>query len=67
LGKEQIELIELLLLLKFANTKGEARRLIEGGGVKIDEEKIADLAYVVALDRERLLKAGKRNFAKVVK
>ncbi len=63
----QIELIELLLLLKFANTKGEARRLIEGGGVKIDEEKITDLAYVVALDRERLLKAGKRNFAKVVK
>jgi len=59
-------LIELLLLLKFANTKGEARRLIEGGGVKIDEEKITDLAYVVELDRERLLKAGKRNFAKVV-
>ena len=38
-----------------AKSKSEARRLIEGGGVKIDEEKITDANAVLG---EAVRKAG---------
>lgn len=58
-------LIDLLVELKFSASRGEAKRLIQGGGVKIDGEKISDLNY--AIEKECILQAGKRNFAKLIK
>ena len=46
--------------------EGEAKRLIQGGGVKIDGEKIADLGYTLSFDDSVILQAGKRKFAKLV-
>ena len=57
----------MLLDLKFVQSKGEAKRLIQGGGVKIDGNKISDLNYTVNIDSEVVLQAGKRKFAKLVK
>lgn len=58
-------ILDLLVELKFSASRGEAKRLIQGGGVKIDGEKISDLNY--AISEECILQAGKRNFAKLVK
>ena len=60
-------LVDLLLELGFTQSKGEGKRLIQGGGVKLDGEKIADVAYVISLDGDVVLQAGKRKFAKLVK
>lgn len=60
-------ILDLLLDLKFVQSKGEAKRLIQGGGVKIDGNKISDLNYTVNIDSEVVLQAGKRKFAKLVK
>ena len=60
-------ILDLLLDLKFVQSKGEAKRLIQGGGVKIDGNKISDLNYTVNTDSEVVLQAGKRKFAKLVK
>ena len=60
-------ILDLLLELKFVQSKGEAKRLIQGGGVKIDGDKISDLNYTVNIDSEVVLQAGKRKFAKLVK
>lgn len=60
-------ILDLLLDLKFVQSKGEAKRLIQGGGVKIDGNKISDLNYTVNIDSEAVLQAGKRKFAKLVK
>ena len=60
-------ILDLLLDLKFVQSKGEAKRLIQGGGVKIDGDKISDLNYTVNIDSEVVLQAGKRKFAKLVK
>ena len=50
-----------------AATKSEARRLINGGGVSIDGEKIADnKATFTATPEGRVLKIGKRKFVKVI-
>lgn len=60
-------ILDLLLDLKFVQSKGEAKRLIQGGGVKIDGNKISDLNYTVNIESEVVLQAGKRKFAKLVK
>lgn len=61
-------LLDLLVELKFTASKGEAKRLVLGGGVKIEGEKISDLAYAIDFETESVvLQAGKRKFAKLVK
>ena len=60
-------ILDLLTELNFASSRGEAKRLIQGGGVKLDGEKIADMSYSVAFDNSVILQAGKRKFAKLIK
>ena len=59
-------ILDLLVNLKFVQSKGEAKRLIQGGGVKLDGEKISDMALVVTPNMDKVLQAGKRKFAKLV-
>lgn len=55
---------DLLSKYKLVNSKSEARRLIEGGGVKINQQKISDLNLELDLSQETLIQAGKRKFIK---
>ena len=59
-------ILDLLVELSFVQSKGEAKRLIQGGGVKIDGEKISDMGFVVRPQMDVVLQAGKRKFAKLV-
>ena len=61
-----IGILDLLVNLNFVQSKGEAKRLIQGGGVKLDGEKISDMGYVVTPNLNKVLQAGKRKFAKLV-
>ena len=58
-------ILDLLLELNFVQSKGEAKRLIQGGGVKIAGEKISDMNFVFSGGAEVVLQAGKRKFVKV--
>lgn len=57
--------VDVLAASALAPSKSEARRLIQGGGVSIDGEKITDLAATVNLSSHRLFKVGKRKFLKI--
>lgn len=59
-------ILDLLVELSFVQSKGEAKRLIQGGGVKIDGEKVSDMGFVVKPQMDVVLQAGKRKFAKLV-
>jgi len=60
------KLAELLVNTGLAASKGEARRLIEQGGVKVNGEKASNSAAEVAVaDESTLLQVGKRKFVKV--
>lgn len=61
-----ISILDLLVKLSFVQSKGEAKRLIQGGGVKLDGEKISDMNFVVTQNMDKVLQAGKRKFAKLV-
>ena len=64
-GKEE-GIIELLVsTLKFANTTSEARRLIEQGGFKINDEAIKDVKSSIKLESGMIIRAGKKKIIKV--
>ncbi len=59
-------IVDLISDLGLASTKSDARRLVEGGGVKWENEKIEDIKMEIVLSKNAgLLQVGKRNFRKV--
>lgn len=63
---EGVNILDLLVRLNFVQSKGEAKRLIQGGGVKLDGEKVSDMGLIIKPASETVLQAGKRKFAKLV-
>ena len=60
-------ILDLLVELNFVASKGEAKRLIQGGGVKIDGEKISEVNHSIDFENSVILQSGKRNFVKLTK
>jgi tyrosyl-tRNA synthetase len=52
---------------KLAKSKSDARRLIEQGGVKVDDMRQLDPASKIDLTKESLLQVGPKKFLKVSK
>ena len=63
---DKVGILQLLLDTKMAGSKGEARRLVEQGGVSIDGVKVADINAHIQLLTPVILKVGPRRFLKVV-
>ena len=60
--------IDVIVALGFAGSKGEARRLIEGGGIKLNDNAITDIAALVSesdlvQDNAARLSVGKKRHA----
>ena len=67
--ENDIGLLDLLVLTKLAASKGEARRLIDQGGISLNGNKISDVNLRITKDdlKEPLkIKKGKKAFHKVV-
>jgi len=64
---ESINITALLTKTKIAASKSEARRLIDQGGVSIDDERVSDPNLLLPDKNEFILKVGKRRFLKVKK
>ncbi|MBK8834363.1 MAG: tyrosine--tRNA ligase [Anaerolineae bacterium] len=58
-------IVDVIADAKLAKSKGEARRLIEGGGVTVDGRKVADWKETLDLKAPVVLKVGKRHYARV--
>ena len=63
-GKEMTAL-ELLLKLGAVSSKNEGRRLIQGGGLKINFTKVTDPYQKIDLSQELKVQVGKKKFFKV--
>ncbi len=64
--KEEISLLDLMVEAGLTSSKGEGRRLIQGGGVSIDGDKVEDPAQLFTPEKEVVLKVGKRKFLRLV-
>ena len=65
-NNKEINILDLIVLVNFAPSKGEARRLVLQGGVSIDSEKISDVQCSVSVKTGMILKVGKRKFIKLI-
>lgn len=66
-AKDQpIWIVRLLTASGMASSGGQARRLIAGGGVKINGQKVTDDSLELKVEGELVMKIGKKRFLKVV-
>ena len=63
-----MEILDLLVEIDLVKSKGEARRKIDEGAVKIDDEKITDQKFAVNFEKEtkKIIKLG-RKMIKIAK
>lgn len=69
LVNSEIGIIDLLVAGKLAPSKGEARRLIQQGGISVDDEKVTDFAMTVCAERLKdgiVVKKGKKVFHRFI-
>ena len=61
------KLIDTLTSNSTVSSKSEAKRLIEGGGIKIDDEQINDINLTINMSyNEKILKIGKKKYFKII-
>lgn len=61
------KLIDLMVQAKLCASKGEGKRLIAGGGVKLDGEKLLDPQGDISIEADsKVLQVGKRKFLRLV-
>ncbi|MCB2229111.1 tyrosine--tRNA ligase [bacterium] len=66
LDPEKLYLVGFMTKAGLSKSNGEARKLIAGGGVSIDGEKVSDADFEFAVSGEMILKVGKRRFLKLL-
>ena len=62
----KIWIVKLLTVTELCSSSGQARRLIQQGGVYLDDKRVEDENLEIPVKGERLLKVGKRKFLKVI-
>lgn len=60
------QIINVIFNAGLLKSKGEARRMIKQGAVKLDGESITDIQATITPSGEQILKIGKRRFLKVI-
>ena len=68
-GEEGIQLLDAMVIAKLIASKGEGRRLIEQGGVSVNNEKVTDVYAILTkpmLQAGVKIKKGKKVFHKII-
>jgi len=63
--KDSYQIIDLLIQSKMVKSKSQARRLIEQGGVKIDDSVILGWDKKIKVKNGQIIQVGKRRFVKI--
>ena len=67
---DEISVVKILVNAQLAKSNGEAKRLIQQGGISVNDEKVADFAMTISKDKisseDVIIKKGKKVFYKIV-
>jgi tyrosyl-tRNA synthetase len=66
ISEKELSILDLLVKAKLVSSKAEARRLVEQGGVKINQEVKKDWKEKIKISSGMIVRAGKRKFVKIV-
>jgi tyrosyl-tRNA synthetase len=64
---EPTTIVDLMVASGLAASKGEARRLIDGGGVRINGEKVDRYDTTIEPDAPPVVQVGRRKFVQVIR
>lgn len=67
LPAESISIVDLLVSHANISSRSEARRLIDQGGVRVNDEVLDDIHSVLAVSEGDVLRIGKKRFYRLVK
>lgn len=59
-------IIDLLEACKLVDSRSDAKRVIQQGGVKINNKKVDDTNAVIHLEKDMVIQVGKRKFGRIV-
>ena len=62
---DKMGIIDFLVAVKLFDSKSEARRMVEQGGIQLDGEKITYKEYIVEPRESIMVQKGKKTFLKV--
>ncbi len=65
----ELGILDLLVKCSLTPSKGEARRLVQQGGISIDDKKVTEIAHKVTADEVKegiIIKKGKKVFHKAI-
>ncbi len=65
ISEHSINIVELLVATQLVTSKSEGRRLIEQGGVRINDVKKTDAAETITTDNGMVVQVGPRKFVKI--
>ena len=65
--EESANICDLLVQAGFASSRGEAKRMVTGNGVKVNSEPITDISTMIKIVGEPVIQFGKNKFKKIVK
>ena len=58
----EISILNALVSIGFCASKGEAKRMVAGGGARVDDEQVKDAGFMIPLSSEdRKISAGKKK------
>ena len=63
--KSDKSLVVIISCVGLTKSKGEARRMITQGAVRLDGEKVTDINQIINKGSETVIKVGKRRFIKI--
>lgn len=69
LQNDEIEILEILKLSGISPSKSDSRRLIEQGGIAVDDKKISDIHFKISLkelENSIIIKKGKKTYKKII-
>ena len=66
-SEDSANICDLLVLAGFATSRGEAKRMVTGNGVKVNGNPITDITTMIETADEPVIQFGKNKFKKVVK
>lgn len=65
-GSSTINIADLLAQTELAPSKSEAKRLVEQGGVEIDNKRITSLNQQIEIKNGIIIRVGKRKYVKII-
>ena len=64
---DSANICDLLVLAGFATSRGEAKRMVTGNGVKVNGEPVTDISTMIETLASPVIQFGKNKFKKIIK